>query len=181
MEVKWQWKRSFLDYRTIRLVDVNIQWVPVWIRIIWYPLFLFFGKKYTGRSRLAQGKFKATWWRTDCKFLAPISQVGEVLEQQLFISSEVPGIFWRSQLGLLTGELFVKVWNILEASLEINKITNPERKKLLRLTMVGTNGGGTLLISKSSQLTFRKKACFFTSSASLSLAPNLLSGFFLSS
>ena len=24
--------------------------------------FLFFGKKYTGRSRLAQGKFKATWW-----------------------------------------------------------------------------------------------------------------------
>ena len=81
---------------------------------------LFFGKKYTGRSRLAQGKFKATWWRTDCKFLAPISQVGEVLEQQLFISSEVPGIFRRSQLGLLARELFIKVGDILKAALQIH-------------------------------------------------------------
>ena len=47
--------------------------------------------------------------------------------------------------------------------------------------MVGTKGGGTLRISRSSQETFRKKACFFTSSASRSEAPSRRSGFFRSS
>ena len=43
--------------------------------------------------------------------------------------------------------------------------------------MVGTKGGGTLRMSRSSQLTFLKKACFFTSSASRSVAPRRRSGF----
>lgn len=46
------------------------------------------------------------------------------------------------------------------------------------LTTVGTNGGLTFLCNKSSQMTCLKNACFFTSSASLSLDPNLRSGFF---
>lgn len=50
----------------------------------------------------------------------------------------------------------------------------------LNLTTVGTKGGFTFLSNKSSQAISLKKACFFTSSASRSLDPSLLSGFFLS-
>lgn len=46
--------------------------------------------------------------------------------------------------------------------------------------MTGTKGGFTRLNSKSSHAMCLKNACFFTSSASFSLLPNLLSGFFLS-
>lgn len=45
------------------------------------------------------------------------------------------------------------------------------------LTIVGTNGGLTFLSSKSSQEIPLKKACFLTSSASLSDEPSLRSGF----
>ena len=52
-------------------------------------------------------------------------------------------------------------------------------EKKLILTITGTNGGFTRLKSKSSQAICQKNACFLTSSASLSLLPNLLAGFFL--
>lgn len=52
--------------------------------------------------------------------------------------------------------------------------------KLWLLTIVGTNGGFTRLRSKSSHAMCLKNACFLTSSASFSLLPNRLSGFFLS-
>lgn len=50
--------------------------------------------------------------------------------------------------------------------------------KLVILTTVGTNGGGILRCSNSSHWICLKNACFLTSSASLSLEPNLLSGLF---
>ncbi len=46
--------------------------------------------------------------------------------------------------------------------------------------MVGTKGGLSRLARRSSQWTCRKNACFLTSSASRSLAPRRLSGFFRS-
>lgn len=49
------------------------------------------------------------------------------------------------------------------------------------LTTVGTKGGFTLRSNKSSQAIWRKKACFLTSSASLSLEPKRRSGFFRNS
>ena len=54
--------------------------------------------------------------------LAPVCQEGKVLEQKLFIVCEVAGILGRGQLGLLGGELLVKVGDILQTILKIKHI-----------------------------------------------------------
>lgn len=54
------------------------------------------------------------------KSLAPVCQVGKVLEEQLFVAGEVPSLFGRRQLGLLGGKLLVKVGHILQSTLKQN-------------------------------------------------------------
>ena len=49
--------------------------------------------------------------------LAPVGKIGEVLEEQLLVTGEVPRLLGRGQLGLLRGELLVEVGHILQAGL----------------------------------------------------------------
>lgn len=203
----------------------------------------------------------------DVMILAPVCKVCEVLEEQLFVTSQFSRLLGRSQLWFLWGELFVKIRHIFRSSLQIQLVNRGDyiyKKKRFNsncrhckeqvdnnqkaqqitavfttaepgeressvgilgerlycilfasselsiyllyclwyiwwasplaknltigstiindkiLTIVGTKGGGTFLFSRSSQFTFLKNACFFTSSASRSVAPSRRSGLFRS-
>lgn len=91
----------------------------------------FFGKNLQETSRLSmahgpsrKASLRQLGWMVLQKgdhfvlCLAPVGQVSEVLEEELLITSQIPGFFGWSQFRLLACKFLVKIWHILKTALQ---------------------------------------------------------------